>query len=58
MDIEAKQVRRLTIFHNKCVRTIVGVTRYQQWENRLSSNTLASWFGMMWSIPDLIMDRR
>ena len=36
----------------------MGVTRYQQWENRLPSNTLASRLGMMWSMPDIIMDRR
>ena len=56
--LKAKQVRRLTTFHNRCVRTILGVTRYQQWEQRLTSKSLASRFGMDWSIPDIIMDRR
>ena len=56
--LKAEHVRRLTTFHNRCVRTILGVTRYQQWEQRLTSRTLANRFGMDWSIPDIIMDRR
>ena len=36
----------------------MGVTRFQQWEQRLTSTTLASRFGMAWSIADIILDRR
>ena len=50
--------RRLTSFYNRCVRTILGVTRFQQWKERLTSKTLLGRFGMSWSIPDFIMDRR
>ena len=56
--LKAEHVRRLTTFHNRCVRTILGVTRYQQWEQRLTSKALANRFGMVWSIPDIIMDGR
>ena len=56
--LKAKHVRRLSTFHNRCVRTILGVTRYEQWEQRLTSKTLANRFGMDWSIPDIIMNRR
>ena len=56
--LKAEHVRRLTTFHNRCVRTILGVTRYQQWQERLRSKALASRFSMEWSIPDIIMDRR
>ena len=54
----AEHVRRLTTFHNRCVRTILGVTRYEQWEQRLTSTTLANRFSMDWSGMDIIMDRR
>ena len=56
--LKAEHVRRLTSFHNRCVRTILGVTRFQQWKERLTSKTLSGRFGMSWSIPDFIMDRR
>ena len=36
---------------------MLGVTRYQQWQQRLTSKALAS-SGMEWSIPDIIMDPR
>ena len=29
--LKAAHVRRLTTFHNRCVQTILGVTRYEQW---------------------------
>ena len=56
--LKVEHVRRLTTFHNHCMRTILGVTRCQQWEQRLTSRTLANRFGMGWTIPDIIMDRR
>ena len=56
--LKAEHVRRLNTFYNHCVRTILGITRYQQWQQRLTSKTLANRVGMDWSIPDFIMDRR
>ena len=48
-------IRRLNSFHNRCVRTILGVTRYQE---RITSKQLASAFGMQQSIHDIILERR
>ncbi len=28
---KAEHIRHLTVFHNRCVRTILGVTRFEQW---------------------------
>ena len=56
--LKADHVRRLNTFHNRCVRTVLGITRYHQCQLRLSSKLLANRFGMDWSIPDFIMDRR
>lgn len=56
--LKAQHTRRLNVFHNRCVRTILGITRYQQWQERLTTKTLAERFGMLWTIPDIIMERR
>ena len=40
--LKAQHVRRLNSFHNRCIRTILGVTRYQQWKERISSKHLSS----------------
>ena len=56
--LKAQHVRRLNSFHSRCVRTILGVPRYQQWKERITSKHLASAFGMRQSIPDLIMEQQ
>lgn len=56
--LKAPQVRRLNSFHNRCVRSIVGVTRYQQWKQRISTRRVTSAFGMQETISDLIMDQQ
>ena len=56
--LKALQVRRLNSFHNRCVRTILGVTRYQQWKERLTTRRLASVFGMQETISDLVMEQQ
>ena len=44
--LKAEHVWRLNTFHNRCVRTILGVIRYYQWQLRLTSKTLANHYGM------------
>ncbi|XP_062514412.1 uncharacterized protein LOC134190016 [Corticium candelabrum] len=58
--LKAPQVKRSNSFHNRCVRTILGITRYQQWIERILINLtrcLASTFGMQEIISDLIMEQ-
>ncbi len=57
-DTWTLKARHMRCFHNRCVRTILGVTRYQQWTERLTSKTLSGRFGMGLSILDIITDRR
>ena len=40
--LKAEHTRRLKSFHNRCIRIILGVTRYEQWKKRLSSRRLYS----------------
>ena len=42
--LKAPDVRRLNSFYNRCVRTILGVTRFQQWQNRITSQQLSGQF--------------
>ena len=56
--LKAQHIRRLNVFHNRSVRTILGVTRYQQWQQSLTTEALAESFGMPLTIPDIIMEHR
>ena len=51
-------MRCLNSFHNCCVRTILGITTYQQWEQKLTPNTLANRFDTDWTVLDIIKDKR
>ncbi|XP_062507351.1 uncharacterized protein LOC134183789 [Corticium candelabrum] len=57
--LKAQDTKRLNVFHNHCVRTILGgVNRFEQWQERLTTRVLAENFGMHWTIPDIIMEQR
>ena len=47
--MKAVHTRRLNSFHNHCIRTILGVTRYQQWNERLTSQSPSHRFGLQHS---------
>ena len=57
LTVKAPSVRRLRSFHNPCIRTILGVSKHQQWRDRITSKQLASPFGME-PIEDLLMVHR
>jgi len=44
--VKTPDVRLLTAFHNRCVRTILGVTRLSQWNERITTTQLGAQFGM------------
>jgi len=50
--IKAPDLRRLTIFHNRCVCSILGVSQYHQWRERITTRNLSGAFGMQWSVSD------
>ena len=56
--VKAESVRRLNNFHNRCVRTIMGVSKYQQWKERITSRQLAEAFGMEVTMAHLLMKQR
>ena len=56
--LKAPQIRQLDSFHNCYVRTILGITRYQQWKEITTTQHLAAAFGMKETISDLIMEQQ
>ena len=56
--LKVPDVRRLTTFHNRCVRTILGVSKFQQWQNHITTQQLSGQFGLYWSIADFVLDQR
>ena len=39
--VKADSVRRMRGFHNRCIRSMLGVSRLQQWKERITSRELA-----------------
>ena len=44
--VKVESMRRLSSFHNRCIRSIMGVSKYQQWKEHISSRRLAAAFGI------------
>ena len=51
-------VKRLEVFHNRCLQGILAITAAQQRTEHLSSIQIAKYFGMGESLEDLITARR
>ena len=56
--IKAHSLKRMSGFHNRCVRTIMSVTKRQQWQQRITSRELASAFGMTETMAELLRRHR
>ncbi|XP_065197607.1 uncharacterized protein LOC135829129 [Sycon ciliatum] len=56
--VKVTYVHRLTVVHRSCIRSILGVSRIQQWEDRLTSVELGRRFGMSLDISDLLRQHR
>ena len=55
--LEATYVMLLNSIHKYCIRSILGVTRLQQWKDRVSSKQPADILGLKNSITNLILDQ-
>eukprot|EP00117_Sycon_ciliatum_P042213 scpid83525/ scgid6249/ Putative uncharacterized transposon-derived protein F52C9.6 len=56
--LKAPQLHRLEVFHHHCIRVILGVSRDQQWQDRISSEELARRFGMPSSMAEVVRCHR
>eukprot|EP00117_Sycon_ciliatum_P040682 scpid34913/ scgid5748/ RNA-directed DNA polymerase from mobile element jockey; Reverse transcriptase len=55
---KAPDLRSLNTFHHQCVRIIVGVSRRDQWDNRVTSVTMARTLGIDCDVADIIREYR
>ena len=56
--VKADSVRKLRGFHNRCIRCMLGVSRLQQWKERITSRELAKAFGMTERVTDILRKHR
>ena len=56
--VKSDNLRHLQTFHNQCVRSIMGITKYQQWQDKIPSQELAKDFGMEELISDVLTNHR
>ena len=56
--VKSNSLNHLESFHNQCVRSILGVTKYHQWKNRITTRQLASDFGMSESMSAILSRHR
>ena len=54
--LKTPHLKCLTVFHNHCVRTILGISRYEQWQQYHKSAALLYRFGTG-SISRIIVDK-
>ena len=52
--VKADSVRRMRGFHNSCIRSMLGVSRLQQWKERITSRELAETIGMTESMAKIL----
>ena len=58
LTIKSESERRLSEFHNRCIRSIMGVSKYQQWREHITSRQLAKAFGMEETMRELLSRHR
>ena len=56
--VKADSVRRMRGFHNRCIRSMLGVSRLQQWKERITSRELAETIGMTESMVEILRRHR
>ena len=52
--VKADSLRRMRGFHNRCIRSMLGVSRLQQWKQRITSRELAETIGMTESMTEIL----
>ena len=56
--VKSDNLRHLQTFHNQCVCSIMGITKYQQWQNKIPSRERKKGFGMEELISDVLTNYR
>ena len=53
-----RHLNRLNAFHHRCIRTIVGITSTQQWEQHITSARMRDLWGDQETMDTKIAKRR
>ena len=53
-----RHVRKLDVFHHQCVRTVSEITKWQLWEEHISSHNVKESRGDVQSISTKLMKHR
>ena len=53
-----KDLKRLDSFHHRCIRSILGITNQQQWDNHITSQSIRQQWGDMEAVSDKVSKRR
>ena len=56
--IKARGLKRLCGFHNHCVRSMMGISKHQQWKEHISSRQVSVAAGMEESMSDILRKHR
>ena len=56
--VKAESVRKLSGFHNRCIRSMLGVSRIKQWKERITSKELAETFGITADMAEILRGHR
>ena len=56
--MKAASVRRLRGFHNRCIQSMLGVSRLQQWREKTTSRKMAETFGMTEDVTEMLRRHR
>ena len=49
-----KDLKRLDSFHNRCIRSTLGITNQQQWDNHITSQSIRRQWGDMETVSDKV----
>ena len=50
--------RKLDAFHRRCVRTILGITNREQWEQHITSDAIRQRWGDTMTVTEMVAARR
>ena len=53
-----KDLKRLDSFHHRCIRSTLGITNQQQWDNHITSQSIRRQWGDMETVSDKVFKRR
>ena len=54
LDTLSKDLKRLDFFHHRCIRSTLGITNQQQWDNHITSQSIRRQWGDTGTVSDKV----